>query len=245
MSGPLPLDLDKPPKTKRSLDRDGSPRPDEERRGRRNDGSKRTRKDDDSESIQPADLLEEVVDSGHHAIEKEKEKQKQLQALGISKGSLVPMQQLGVDMYAFQTGEDPVLIVPGMVPQMDSMASRGWTEPVKEQKKTHFSAKETEILRTAIIDYCKRIGYKEENISEFLFSKKRDLNTGRDGIWPEIGTKPAEHSACRTFLTHPAKCLPHRSVASVYYHAKRKFRQLTRGEWTEADIDELRKCVLQ
>lgn len=196
MAGILPLDVSHATsKSKRLLDGDGSP--EDDRRVRPAAAGKRARREEDYESIHPADLLaDEVVDSGHHALmekEKEKEKQKQLVAAGMAPPKTVQLP--GMDMFA--SYEEPVLMHSSVLNTIEA-PPRGWTEQVKEQKKTHFSAKETEILRNAIIDYCKRIGYKEENISEFLFSKKRDLNTGRDGIWPEIGTCLCRRRYCRS-----------------------------------------------
>lgn len=201
MAGIAALDGEKLTKSKRGLDREGSPKLDDEQRRGRREASKRTRKDgDDSESVQKdVDILEEVVDAGHHAIaDKHKDKDKSdkgMQLPGVMLPTTlardpkaIPAAVAQIDVYTYApVTEEPMVVPGGMLAPLVDLPSRGWTEPVKEQKKTHFSAKETEILRGAIIEYCKRIGYKEESISDFLFSKKRDLNTGRDGIWPEIG----------------------------------------------------------
>ena len=201
MAGLTALDMEKLQKSKRGYDREGSPKLDDRYR---KDERKRMRKDgDDSESGQKeVDILEEVVDTGHHTISnKDKDKGAQLPGVllgatglmrdpkGMSLPAAAVHQQLGeVFTYATVAPVDESMVSGSAYPSgLELAGSRGWTEPVKEQKKTHFSSKETEILRNAIVEYCKRIGYKEDNISEFLFSKKRDLNTGRDGIWPEIG----------------------------------------------------------
>lgn len=195
-------EVEKHSKSKRALERELSPKPidNDERRGRshkEDSRNKRSRKDgDDSESLQrdvdllKADILDEVVEPSQATVipEKTREKHHHQHHKNVVAAAAAASQTPAMDSYDHVYAPDEQLSVVSTNMGMDG-SSRGWTEPIKEQKKTHFSAKETEILKNAITDYLKRIGYKEDNMSDFLFSKKRDLQTGRDGIWPEIGMR--------------------------------------------------------
>lgn len=84
-----------------------------------------------------------------------------------------------------------------------------------------FSREESDIIKTAIEEYCGR-----KNITVKALCSEREHKADLKGAWMEI-----------------AKRLPERSVQSVYRHGIRQCHPFKRGAWSEAEVSMLQDLV--
>jgi hypothetical protein len=84
-----------------------------------------------------------------------------------------------------------------------------------------FSREESDIIKTAIEEYCQR-----KNITVKALCSEREHKADLKGAWMEI-----------------AKKLPERSVQSVYRHGIRQCHPFKRGAWSEAEVSMLQDLV--
>eukprot|EP00536_Pseudo-nitzschia_multiseries_P009155 jgi/Psemu1/257892/estExt_Genewise1Plus.C_2500034 len=84
-----------------------------------------------------------------------------------------------------------------------------------------FTKMETETIKNAVKEYCAM-----KQISVTRLCSECDHKADLKGSWLEI-----------------AKCLPHRSVQSVYRHGLRQMHPFKRGAWTEEEVELLISSV--
>ena len=84
-----------------------------------------------------------------------------------------------------------------------------------------FTKEESELVRQSVEQFC-----AAKNISVARLCSECDHKAELKGAWMEI-----------------AKCLPHRSVQSVYRHGIRRCHPFKRGAWTEAEAAMLADLV--
>ena len=92
-------------------------------------------------------------------------------------------------------------------------SKNGFGAPVATKQSGKFTKSESEMVRKAIEEFC-----SAKQISVARLCSECDHKAELKGAWMEI-----------------AKCLPHRSVQSVYRHGIRRCHPFKRGAWTEGE----------
>jgi len=93
--------------------------------------------------------------------------------------------------------------------------SQGYTASEIPKQTGKFTKNESEIVQKAVESFC-----ATKQISVARLCSECDHKAELKGAWMEI-----------------AKCLPHRSVQSVYRHGIRRCHPFKRGSWSEAESD--------
>ena len=135
----------------------------------------------------------------------------------------VPMQHGDYDNDEEEEDDDGDLSPKGSNKRSIRGTGDGWQK--REQlRKGRFTAKEDELLRMAVDEYCLRKGYDAGEGRRRLLSGKYDLDFRH--AWAEIGSK-----------------LPERTIESLYYRARRTLAPVKTGTWGDEEVKLLVKLV--